>query len=294
MSPLPLVSVVVPTFQRAALLAETLRSALAQTHARIEVLVEDDGSTDGSDAVVAGIGDARLRYGWQPNRGYPAPARNRGIARARGELIAFLDSDDLWDREKLAVEIDAFGREPDLLVVSCDARWLPPRQGPLLRLEADVRPSFDELLAANVVLNSGAVVRREVFEAVGLLDEAPDLAAVEDYDLWLRVLRHRDRSIRVLRTPLFHYRASADAVSVGGRRELERIRRALAKHEDFRPDAVRDALARRERRVRRGELQAGLRAGTVSLPDWLRAAEVPLRRRLRMAARALLLGRRRA
>jgi len=288
----PLVSVVIPTYQRAALLEEAVRSALAQTHDPLEVLVEDDGSTDGSGERLAALGDPRVRYAWAPNAGRPAPARNRGLARARGELVAFLDSDDVWEPSKLGVQVAALERDPSLLAVSCDARTLPGDR-PYLGLDADRRPSFDELVQANVVPNSGVVVRREALGAVGLLDEDPGVAAYEDYDLWLRLLRHRDRSILVLREPLFRYRVSSDSISPGvGRRDLERTRRVLSKHLDFRP-GLSGILAAREASLRRSELRAGLRDGSLSLGDWLSAPEVPLRRRLRLAAKALFVGRQR-
>jgi glycosyltransferase involved in cell wall biosynthesis len=289
MSAEPLVSVIVPTYQRAALLDEALRSALSQTYDRLEVLVEDDGSSDGSEAIVARLGDPRVRYAWEPNVGRPAPVRNRGIGKSRGELLAFLDSDDVWEKEKLAREVDVLRREPQLLAVSCNARWIPPRDRLVLRTKEDLLPSFDDLLGENVVLCSGTVVRRAAIETAGVFDEA--LAVIEDYDLWLRVLRHRDSSIRVLAAPLFRYRASPDAISPFGRQELDAMRRVFAKHDDFHPDAVRNALALRERNVRRAELRDALRAGTLPLSDWLRAPDLPLRRRVRLAAKAILLGR---
>lgn len=268
-----------------------MRSALAQTHDRVEVLVEDDGSTDGSEARIAALRDPRVRYAWAPNVGRPAPVRNRAIARARGELVAFLDSDDVWEPGKLAVQVEALRRDAAVLAVSCDAWTIPPRERTYLALDVDRRPSFDDLVAANVVTNSGALVRREVFDAVGLLDEDPGVAAYEDYDLWLRVLRHRDRSILVLREPLFRYRLSPDSISPANlRRDLERTRRVLEKHLAFRPGLA-GLLAAREAALRRGELQAALRDGSLPLGAWLRAPEVPLRRRLRLAAKAVLLGR---
>lgn len=289
----PLVTIVVPTYQRGAVLEEALRSALAQTYERIEVLVEDDGSRDGTEAIVAGLRDERVRYAWAPNVGRPAPVRNRAIRRARGELLAFLDSDDVWEREKLHRQVEALAAEPELLGVTCNAHYLPARNRPVLRLSHDVRPSFEENLVDNRILNSGVVVRREVFDQVGLLDESPELRAVEDYDLWLRILLHRDRSILVLAAPLFRYRCdAADAISVYGAQELERIRRVFARLEPERPQAVRAALRARELRVRRGALRDGLRNGTLSMAEWLRAVEVPLRRRIRLAAKAVIFGRR--
>ncbi len=286
----PLVSVVIPTYQRAALLEEAVRSVLAQTYGQVEVLVEDDGSTDGSEAAIARLGDPRISYRWAPNVGRPAPVRNRGIARARGALVAFLDSDDVWEPGKLEAQVAALERDPTLLAVSCDATWLPPRKHALLRLGAAVRPSFGELLARNVVITSAIVIRREALEAIGGFDERPELRSVEDYDLWLRLVRHRDRSLAVLAEPLLRYR-DGEGISLHGRRELGAVRRIAEKHLDFQPDLVREVLAVRERNIRQGELRDALRAGTLPLGEWLRAPEVSLRRRLRLAAKAVLLGR---
>lgn len=286
----PLVSVVIPTYQRAALLEEAVRSVLAQTYPHLEVLVEDDGSTDGSGEAMARLGDPRISYRREPNVGRPAPVRNRGIARARGELVAFLDSDDVWEPGKLEAQVPVLEGDPSLLAVSCDATWLPPRDRTLVRLRTMVRPSFEELLARNVVITSAIVVRREALAAIGGFDESPALRSVEDYDLWIRLLRHRDRSIAVLPEPLLRYR-DGDGISLRGRRELDAVRRIAEKHLDFRPEAVREVLAVRERNFRQGELRDGLRDGTLPLGAWLRAPEVPLRRRLRYAAKALLLGR---
>jgi glycosyltransferase involved in cell wall biosynthesis len=293
MSSPPLVSVVIPTYQRAALLEEAVRSVLAQRYAHLEVLVEDDGSTDESGAAMARLADPRISYRWAPNVGRPAPVRNRGVARARGSLVAFLDSDDVWEPGKLEAQVAALEQDPTLLAVSCEATWVPARKQPVIGLDGVVvRPTFAELLQRNLVMTSGMVVRREALAAVGGFDESPELRAVEDLDLWLRLLRHRDRSIALLPQPLLLYRYG-DGISLRGRRELEAVRRIAAKHPGHEPDAVRRALAVRERNVRQGELRDGLRDGTLPLVEWLRAPEVPLRRRLRLGAKALLLGRER-
>jgi GT2 family glycosyltransferase len=293
--PRPLVSVVVPTYQRVALLEEALRSALAQTYERLELLVEDDGSTDGSERMVASLGDPRLSYAWAPNTGYPAPVRNRAIRRAKGALVAFLDSDDVWEPHKLARQVPRLLADPTLLAVSSRASAIPPSHR-RLTLVPDKRPTFHEALSAGGgILNSGTVVRREVFDAVGLLDEDRALRAVEDLDLWLRILRHRDRSILVLAERLFRYRTSDDSISPAAeeaRQEL--VRRVLAKHVDAAPEIVRAALAHRDLLRRRAELLEAYRAGRLPVLEWLRAAEVPLRRRVRVAARAALLGRAKA
>src|SRR5690349_14194018 len=106
MSSTPLVSIIVPTFNRAYCLGRTVRSALAQTHAGIEVIVVDDGSTDGTRELVRELmaADGRVRYAFQSNRGVSA-ARNRGLKLAAGAFVAFLDSDDVWKPWKLELQL---------------------------------------------------------------------------------------------------------------------------------------------------------------------------------------------
>jgi GT2 family glycosyltransferase len=115
-----LVSVIVPTYNRAAILARALDSALAQSYPHVEVLVIDDGSTDATAAVVAQYGD-RVRYLRQANAGVGA-ARNHGIANARGEFIAFLDSDDAWDDWKLSAQMAGFAAHSDVGIVWTDMK----------------------------------------------------------------------------------------------------------------------------------------------------------------------------
>ena len=108
----PTVSVIIPTYNRAHLLPRALESVLAQTFEDLEVLVVDDGSTDGTEAVVTGYDD-RVRYLRQPQNAGVSAARNRGLREARGEFVAFLDSDDEWFPEKLARQVERFRELPD-------------------------------------------------------------------------------------------------------------------------------------------------------------------------------------
>jgi len=108
----PLVSTVIPVYNCESHLAEAIESVLAQTYGPTEVIVVDDGSTDGSARVAKGFAPA-VRYCSQPNAG-AAAARNRGVALATGSFFAFLDADDLWMEDKLALQMEAFGRDPQL------------------------------------------------------------------------------------------------------------------------------------------------------------------------------------
>jgi glycosyltransferase involved in cell wall biosynthesis len=120
-----LISCIVPVFNGERYLRESLDSILTQTYRPIEILVIDDGSTDGTRAVVASYGDA-IRYLWQPNAG-PPRARNFGLSAAEGEFVAFLDADDLWLPDKLSLQIARFRERPDLdlCVTYCQVFWIP-------------------------------------------------------------------------------------------------------------------------------------------------------------------------
>ena len=116
----PIVTAIIPTYNRAEIVGRAIDSVLAQTYPNIQLVVVDDGSTDATRAVLAGYGD-RIEPIFQQNAGV-GHARNAGIAAARGEFIAFLDSDDTWDAWKIAAQVQAFQTFPELSVVYTDAR----------------------------------------------------------------------------------------------------------------------------------------------------------------------------
>lgn len=177
------VSVVVPTYNRAALLPRALDSVLAQSRPADELIVVDDGSEDGSAALLAArYPQARVLR--QPNRGVSA-ARNAGIRAARGGWIALLDSDDLWRPDKLARQLAAAGA--DARLVHCDELWIRDgrRVNPKRRHAKYGGYIYRRCLPLCALSPSAVLIRREVFAEIGLFDES--LPACEDYDLWLRV-----------------------------------------------------------------------------------------------------------
>ena len=178
-----MISVIIPTFNRAWCVRGAVESVLAQRGVEVECILVDDGSTDGTREALEGL---PIRYFHQENRG-PAAARNRGIAEARGEYLAFLDSDDLWIRDKSAVQERYLREHPDLLLVHCNERWI--RNGRHLNQgKRHVRgggDQFERSLELCCISPSSVMVRRELFDRVGLFDEAA--SPCEDYDLWLRV-----------------------------------------------------------------------------------------------------------
>ena len=197
----PEISVIIPTHNRRAMLREALASVVAQRGASFEVIVVDDGSTDASwqdlslpnlslcDAA-SHVGRDGIRAVRIERRG-PAAARNRGIALARGALIAFLDSDDLWMPEKLARQSRFMRSHPDCQISQTGETWVRDdrRVNPGRRHRKRGGDIFIDSLRTCLISPSAAILKRELLDQVGGFDD--DLAACEDYDLWLRILvRH--------------------------------------------------------------------------------------------------------
>jgi glycosyltransferase involved in cell wall biosynthesis len=181
------VSVIIPTWNRAAAVVEAVGDVLRQTETDLEVLVCDDGSTDESRARVQAIADPRLFWIDGPRSGCPAAPRNRGIGLARGEWIAFLDSDDRWLPSKLARQLEV-ASAAGVGAVSSNATRL--RDGkPAGTVVDHPRPLIrtSDLLSWNPVVCSSMVVRADVLRRCGGFPEDRAHLAIEDHALWLRV-----------------------------------------------------------------------------------------------------------
>jgi glycosyltransferase involved in cell wall biosynthesis len=215
----PQVSVVVPTYNRAWCLREAVDSALAQEFRGVELIVVDDGSTDETPRLLNEYGDS-IRVLRQENRGVSA-ARNAGIAVAHGDLIAFLDSDDIWLKDKLAHQVEFFKRHPEILICQTEELWVRNggRVNPGQRHRKRGGMIFEPSLALCLVSPSAVMLRRELFDRVGFFDEG--LPACEDYDLWLRVSCRY--AVGLIETPLIVKRGGhADQLSRA--RGLDRYR----------------------------------------------------------------------
>jgi glycosyltransferase involved in cell wall biosynthesis len=193
------VSVVIPTFDRAELVRQAVSSVCAQRGAAFDVTVVDDGSTDDTAGVLEREFGARVQVVRTAQRGVAA-ARNLGVARSHGDLIAFLDSDDLWLPGKLAAQVDFFAHHPAAAICQTDEIWIRngTRVNPCARHR---KPSGDIFLASLplcLVSPSAVMLRRSLFERVGGFDAS--LPACEDYDLWLRIAR--DTPIWLIDRPL--------------------------------------------------------------------------------------------
>ncbi|MEE4113452.1 MAG: glycosyltransferase, partial [Desulfobacteraceae bacterium] len=223
--PTPRVSVIIPTHNRSWCLPEAIDSVLSQTYENLELIVVDDGSTDDTPALLARYG-SRLRCLRQTNQGVSA-ARNRGLQAAKGTLIAFLDSDDIWQPEKLTRQVEFFNRQPAAKICQTEETWIRRgvRVNPKRRHRKPSGWIFEASLALCLVSPSAVMMRRELLEEMGGFDES--LPACEDYDLWLRVsLRY---PIHLIDEPLVIKRGGHDD-QLSRQHSLDRYRiQSLAK-----------------------------------------------------------------
>jgi glycosyltransferase involved in cell wall biosynthesis len=223
--------VVIPAYQRAATIVAAIDSVLRQTWSDFELIVVDDGSTDGTAAAAATVADPRLRLVRLPaNRG-AAAARNAGAAQARGRWIAFQDSDDEWLPEKLARQLARLETRPGAVAAYCGLLtvgaleadgsgrtrilYTPPPETRVV--EGRIQPT---LLRQNVMSTQTVVVRRDVFLSLGGFDES--LPAMEDWEFAIRLAGAGE--IAFVDAPLVHQRFSANSLT----RNLEKQRRAHA------------------------------------------------------------------
>ncbi len=187
-----LVSVIMPTYNYGNFLGQSITSVLNQTYDNLELIIVDNFSPDDTEEVVRSFKDNRIKYFKFSNNGVIAASRNKGIKESSGNFIAFLDSDDLWYKNKLDGVIKCFSQNPAHSLVCHDQYWVfrekqnqktPVKYGPVSNYE-----SF--LFTGNCMATSAITVRKEALDACGSFCERKDFAGAEDYDLWLRLSRH--------------------------------------------------------------------------------------------------------
>ncbi|MGH7233317.1 MAG: glycosyltransferase family 2 protein [Nitrospiraceae bacterium] len=208
---MPLVSVVIPSYNSAKYLPETIESILSQTFKDLEIIVVDDGSVDNTEKVVNVINSSKITYIKQDNSGGPSKPRNVGIERARGKYIALFDSDDIMLPTKLSDTLAFLEHQPHLGIVFtnfvlCDEQG---NQSPGTFLDAysgfcslrkeqkdkqqfviESRVAHDGLISENFIGTSGVVIPKRVLLSSGQFDES--LSIAEDWDMWLRISRRYD------------------------------------------------------------------------------------------------------
>jgi glycosyltransferase involved in cell wall biosynthesis len=182
---IPTVSVVIPTYNRWPMVGAAIESVLAQSYRDFELIVVDDGSTDDT-AREMGTWGSRIRFYQRPRTGVSA-ARNHGVRQCRGELIAFLDSDDLWLPNKLAVQVELMAGHPEIQICQTEELWIRNgvRVNPKAKHQKPSGDIFARSLELCLVSPSAVMMTKELFDQAGGFDES--FPVCEDYDLWLRI-----------------------------------------------------------------------------------------------------------
>jgi glycosyltransferase involved in cell wall biosynthesis len=227
---MPRLSVVIPTYNRADLIYETIDSILAQTYRDYEVIVVDDGSTDLTPEVVDRYRDKGVRLIRQQNSG-PGAARNNGIQSAGGELVAFVDDDDLWAPNKLERQVALFDQDPGLTWAYSDAYAFDSDTRREMYTWSQQVQLYEGWIATQLILQDfipspTPVVRRNVFDVVGYFSEKKKPEA-EDWEMWLRIAsrypvglvretlagyRQHARRLTIHRDPLFNHAYKLEAI----------------------------------------------------------------------------------
>jgi glycosyltransferase involved in cell wall biosynthesis len=253
---MPRVTVIIPAFNSAATIAETIASVQQQAFDDWEIVVSDDGSTDDTGSVVDSLAHPRVRVVHGPNTG-PAGARNRALAQSSGELVAFLDADDLWLPHYLSRQVALLDREAEgdggpVGAVACNALIASEDGTPTgetyhqLFGRRRLDPvTLERLLRRNTVYIS-CLVPRDAGDAVGWFD--PTLFGTEDHDLWLKILES-GRRILLQDEPLAVYRRTSSSISRNTERQAMNNQRTLDRA------LARGHLTPRQRRIARSEIR---------------------------------------
>jgi len=196
----PLISIVLPTFNRAKILQRAIDSVIEQSFAQWELIIVDNNSNDETDQVIERYGDSRINILKINNEGVIARSRNKGIKKAAGRYVAFLDSDDWWTPNKLENSLIALESGADLvyhdLYIYRDKRLSLRNKLGTKTLKS---PVFNDLLLSGKRINTSSVVmRRELLEEINGFSEDVDLVAAEDIDAWLRVAKKTEKFVRLV------------------------------------------------------------------------------------------------
>ncbi|HLF31169.1 MAG TPA: glycosyltransferase [Xanthomonadales bacterium] len=222
MSALPLVSTIIPCYNGGAFLADAVSSIRRQKHAAVEIIVIDDGSTDDSAAVAAKLAGPDLHYFRQENQGLPS-ARNAGLERARGEIIAFLDVDDLWHDNTLEIQLSLLNAHLEIDIV------IGYSQKMHITGHENGKPVFEPWFEPAPLLSlCCAAVRRTVFDTVGGFDQTQRYC--DDWDWYMRA-RELGVAIKIHEAVVHYYRRHesnmTNNVEIGNKHTLQMLKKSL-------------------------------------------------------------------
>ena len=187
---IPTISIVIPTFNHAKFISKALESVINQTYKNWEAIIIDNNSTDDTDKVINQYNDQRIKYLKINNNGIIAKSRNLGIREAKGEWIAFLDSDDEWIPEKLERQLSILRSDKEAVFCHTNEIWIRngTRVNQMKKHEKYGGYIFEKCLDMCRISPSSSIIKKEVFDHIGYFDES--LIVCEDYDLWLRIAAH--------------------------------------------------------------------------------------------------------
>lgn len=249
---MPLVSVVIPVYNVEAYIKEAITSVVEQTYQNLEIIIVDDESPDGSiDLVKRSFDDPRICIVQQQNRGL-AGARNTGIRKARGEYVAFLDSDDFWNRRKVEKHIQLMQANPNCGVSFCSSLFVDEHSQPIGRLQAPKKKSDylpNDIFCRNPIGNGSVpIIRKGVLEQIAFetkernhrgvsyaqyFDES--LRQSEDVDCWTRIALLTGAEFSYIDNPLTNYRLNDSGLSADVDKQFETWTALLLKLEGYAP-----------------------------------------------------------
>ena len=237
---MPLFSIIIPTYNHAHLIGKCLQSLIDQTYQNWEAIIVNNYSDDNTVDVVESFSDSRLKLISFHNKGVIAAARNEGIRKTRGDWIAFLDSDDWWYPTKLS-QVLPWLKENDVIYHNLDVHTPRGKGWRTIKGRNFLSPVFEDLLTkGNQMPNSSVVVRKSLVEEVGGLSEDPNLFAIEDYDLWLRVSKISEK-FHYLNQSLGAYWVGGSNYSKANRKSIERIKCLYSLHMPDLPEKLYDS-----------------------------------------------------
>ena len=198
----PLISVIIPTYNRADLISKAIQSVIDQSYKNWELIVVDNYSDDNTKEVIDAFEDDRILMLSRPRTGSVAASRNFGVSHSKGEWIAFLDSDDWWFPNKLECVHKVIQKQPDLIyhelqIVSGQDDGKSKKKTKSRKLKSPI--FFDLLQNGNGIALSSVTLRKSTFAKVGGMNESPTFFAIEDYDIWLRIAQITERFAHIPR-----------------------------------------------------------------------------------------------
>ncbi len=196
----PLVSIIIPTYNHAKYLDRALKSVIDQTYKNWEIIVVDNFSSDNTEEVILKYKDGNIKYVKVKNNGVIAKSRNIGISYATGDWIAFLDSDDWWEKNKLEECINCLSKNINIDLIYHDLKLINKKNKTLFKKRIKsfglAKPVIKNLmLKGNIICNSSVIVRKKIINEIGGINESEDIIAAEDFNTWLRVAEISDNFV---------------------------------------------------------------------------------------------------